>query len=57
MALYVDDALVGTNGVDTNQGYGGYWRVGGDNLGAGRTSRPATTSPATMDEVALYATR
>ena len=31
MKLYVDGALVGTNGQTDAQDYTGYWRVGGDN--------------------------
>jgi hypothetical protein len=33
MALYVDGRLVGTSTSSSAQGYSGYWRVGGDNLG------------------------
>ena len=55
MALYVDDNLVGTNAQANNQGYNGYWRVGGDNLGAW-PDRPNTDYySGTIDEVAIYA--
>ncbi|MFL6164067.1 MAG: Ig-like domain-containing protein [Jatrophihabitantaceae bacterium] len=54
MAMYVDDHLIGSNGVATNQGYSGYWRVGGDNLNAW-PSQPSTAYFAgTIDEVAVY---
>jgi hypothetical protein len=55
MAMYLDDHLVGTNPQTNNQVYGGYWRVGGDNLGAW-PDRPNTDYFAgTIDEVAIYA--
>ncbi|RKS71325.1 concanavalin A-like lectin/glucanase superfamily protein [Motilibacter peucedani] len=54
MAMYVDDRLVGTNPTVGNQSYNGYWRVGGDNLGAW-PNRPASDYFAgTIDEVAVY---
>ncbi len=54
MRMYVDGELVGSNGVSANQGYNGFWRVGGDNLGAW-PSRPSTDYFAgTIDEVAIY---
>ncbi len=54
MALHVDNVQVGTNPVTTNQGYAGFWRVGGDNLGAW-PMRPTTDALAgTVDEVAVY---
>lgn len=54
MSLYVDDHLVGTNSETQNQGYSGYWRVGGDNLNAW-PNQPTTSSFAGLiDEVAIY---
>ena len=43
MKLYVDGALVGTNGQTQPQGYTGYWRVGGDTSWGG--SSPSSTAP------------
>ena len=54
MTLYVDDNLVGSNGVTTNQGYGGYWRVGGDNLNAWPDQPSSAYFNGTIDEVAIY---
>jgi Concanavalin A-like lectin/glucanases superfamily len=54
MALYVDGSAAGTNPATTNQAYGGYWRVGGDNL-SGWPDQPSSSSfQGTVDEVALY---
>ncbi|HET7901327.1 MAG TPA: Ig-like domain-containing protein, partial [Candidatus Nanopelagicales bacterium] len=54
MALYIDGSLDATNGVTTNQGYDGYWRVGGDNLG-GWPGQPSTSYvTAKVDEVSIY---
>jgi chitodextrinase len=54
MALYVDGAAVGKNGVTTNQAYDGYWRVGGDNIG-GWPNQPASSFFAgTIANVAVY---
>ena len=50
MKLYVDGALVGTNGQTDAQDYAGYWRVGGDN-------HWGCCSPflaGTIDEAAVY---
>ena len=55
MALYVDDNLVGTNAQANNQGYNGYWRVGGDNLGAWPDRPTSDYFSGTIDEVAIYA--
>lgn len=52
MALYVDGALVGTNGQTSSQAYDGYWRVGGDTTW-GSTSAFVN---ARIDEVAVYST-
>ncbi|WP_164737337.1 LamG-like jellyroll fold domain-containing protein, partial [Georgenia sp. SYP-B2076] len=54
LALYVDGILVGTDSQTTNQGYTGYWRVGGDNLN-GWPNQPAGVNFAgRIDEVAVY---
>ncbi len=50
MKLYLDGALVGTNGQTDAQAYDGYWRVGGDNHWG--CCSPFLT--ATIDEVAVY---
>jgi hypothetical protein len=55
MKLYLDDALVDSNGVTTNQGYGGYWRVGGDNLAFWPDRPTSDWFAGTIDEVAVYA--
>jgi PKD repeat protein len=50
LKLYVDGALVGTNGQTDAQAYDGYWRVGGDN-------HWGCCSPfldGTIDEAAVY---
>ncbi|WP_200961305.1 LamG domain-containing protein [Phycicoccus sp. Soil802] len=50
MKLYLDGALVGTNGQTDAENYNGYWRVGGDN-------HWGCCSPflaGTIDEVAVY---
>jgi PKD repeat protein len=50
LKLYIDGALVGTNGQTDAQDYAGYWRVGGDN-------HWGCCSPfidATIDEAAVY---
>ncbi|WP_420120741.1 PKD domain-containing protein [Nakamurella sp.] len=50
MKLYLDGALVGTNGQISAQDYSGYWRVGGDN-------HWGCCSPflsATIDDAAVY---
>ncbi|MGI9821985.1 LamG-like jellyroll fold domain-containing protein [Agromyces sp. Marseille-Q5079] len=52
MRLYVDGALVGTNGQTEAQGYDGYWRAGGDVTWG-------SSSPwfdGTIDEFAVYPT-
>jgi len=54
MALYVDDHLVGSNGASANQGYSGYWRVGGDNLNAWPDQPSSAYFAGTIDEVAIY---
>ena len=56
MRLYVDGKRVGQRtDVTYGQGYSGYWRVGGDNLG-GWTNRPASDYlNGAIDDVAIYA--
>jgi PKD repeat protein len=51
MKLYVDNALVGTNGQTTQQGYDGYWRIGGDTAWNG-----SAFFAGTIDEAAVYST-
>jgi PKD repeat protein len=57
MALYVDGKQVGQDaGVTTAQPFGGYWRVGGDNVG-GWPNQPASNYfNGSIDEVAFYPT-
>ncbi len=54
MAMYVDDTLIGSNGVSGNQAYNGYWRVGGDNLGFWPNQPSSNYFAGTLDEVAVY---
>ena len=54
MKLFLDNNLVGQNGVSTNQGYSGFWRVGGDNLGAWPDRPSSDYFAGTIDEVAIY---
>ena len=56
MSLYVDDKLVGTNPVTTNQGYGGFWRVGGDNLNSWPNQPASSYFAGSVDDVAVYNT-
>ena len=58
IALYLDGALVDSNGSVTTPGsYAGYWRWGGSNL-AGWSSRPLTDRlVGSLDEVAVYNTK
>ncbi|MFD1936956.1 LamG-like jellyroll fold domain-containing protein [Nonomuraea mangrovi] len=55
IALYVDGRRVGQDGGTTGaQPYGGYWRIGGDNLN-GWPAQPASSYLAgEIDEVAIY---
>ncbi len=56
MTLYVDGALVASNSTSANQQYPGFWRVGGDNLGAW-PQRPSTDwFTGDIDEVSVYST-
>ncbi|WP_460459432.1 Ig-like domain-containing protein [Angustibacter peucedani] len=54
MRLYIDDHLIGSNGITTNQGYGGYWRVGGDTLGW-PFQGSSKYFQGDVDDVAIYA--
>jgi Bacterial Ig domain/Concanavalin A-like lectin/glucanases superfamily/Fibronectin type III domain/Domain of unknown function (DUF5122) beta-propeller len=54
MAMYIDDHLIGSNGVAANQAYSGYWRVGGDNLGFWPNQPASNYFAGTIDEVAVY---
>jgi concanavalin A-like lectin/glucanase superfamily protein len=66
LTFYVDGQLIGTNTTSSAQGYIGYWRIGGDNLGGGWNLDPwgsnsqGTTQPhsyyfnGTMADVAVY---
>ena len=56
MALYVDATRVGRNGVTSNQGYDGYWRVGGDNLGAWPDQPASNFFAGTIADAAVYPT-
>jgi hypothetical protein len=54
MRLYADNQLVGSNAVSANQGYSGYWRVGGDNLNAWPDMPGSAYFAGAIDEVAIY---
>ena len=56
MALYVDGARSRANGQTNNQGYNGYWRVGGDNLGGWPNQPTSNFFDGTIDDVAVYPT-
>jgi hypothetical protein len=62
MAMYVDGDLVAAHGVEGNgnygfaQAYSGYWRVGGDNLGAWPEQPSSVMFQGAIDEVAVYPT-
>ncbi|CUR55120.1 putative PDK domain-containing protein [metagenome] len=51
MKLYVDGALVGSNANTTAENFTGYWKVGGDNVWSGASSRYLTGS---LDEAAVF---
>jgi hypothetical protein len=50
MKLFIDGNLVGSNGVTTNQGYNGYWHVGGDS----GWSDNGNDFAGSLDEIAVY---
>ncbi|MFC3686882.1 LamG-like jellyroll fold domain-containing protein [Aquipuribacter hungaricus] len=54
MRLYVDNQLVGSNPTSANQAYQGFWRVGGDNLGAWPDRPSSDWYSGDIDEVAVY---
>lgn len=56
LQLYVDGALVASSTtLKTGQWFKGYWRIGGDTLGASWPSTPTSKSFAgSVDEVAIY---
>ncbi len=54
MVLYVDGQLVASNGVTTAQPFGGYWRVGGDNLGGWPNQPSNSYFTGDIDEFAVY---
>ncbi len=56
MVLYVDGSAVASNAVSSNSSYGGYWRVGGDNLSGWPNVPSSSYIAATVDEVAVYNT-
>ncbi|MGO4592525.1 PKD domain-containing protein [Leifsonia sp. 2TAF2] len=57
MRLYIDGKQVGSRtDVTSGQGYTGYWRVGGDNIG-GWTSQPSSNFfSGSIGQVAIYPT-
>ncbi|GHD45400.1 DNRLRE domain-containing protein [Mycetocola manganoxydans] len=54
MKLYVDGSLVASNGTTTNQGFNGYWRVGGGNLNTWPSAPSNFYFTGSIDEVAVY---
>lgn len=54
MKLYVDGQLVGSNATTTAQNYTGWWRIGGDKVGAAATSNYLN---GTLDESAVFTTQ
>ncbi|MBO9625103.1 MAG: PKD domain-containing protein [Microbacterium sp.] len=57
MKLYVDGVLVAQDPTVTDaQGYGGYWRVGGDNMGGWPDAPSRWEFRGTVDEFAVYPT-
>ncbi|MCW2820161.1 MAG: cell surface protein [Marmoricola sp.] len=54
--MYVDGAKIGHGGNGNNQSYAGYWRVGGDNLGAWPNQPTSNFFSGTIDDVAVYPT-
>ncbi len=57
MKLYVDGLLEGTDESTTGgQGFSGYWRVGGDNLGGWPSTGSSQNFAGTIDDVSIYPT-
>ena len=56
MKLYVDGAIIGQRATPTNgqNGFWGYWRIGGDNLGSWPSKPTSNFFKGSLDEVALY---
>ena len=55
MMLYVDGVSVGARGDTTSaQGYGGYWRFGGDSLGSWPTAGTSVWLNGDISDVAVY---
>ena len=54
MKLYLDGQLAASNGVTTAQPFGGYWRVGGDNLGGWPIQPSSFYFSGDIDEFAVY---
>jgi PKD repeat protein len=57
MVLYVDGAQVASNPQTSAQDYGGYWRVGGDNLNGWPMQPSSGYFNGAIDEVAIYPTQ
>ena len=56
MKLYVDGALVGTDGATTAQSYVGFWRLGGDNINGWPNQPSSQWFNGSIDEFAVYPT-
>jgi len=56
MSLFVDGTLQGSNAQTASQEYNGYWRVGGDNLGAWPNQPNSNFFAGQIDDVAIYPT-
>ena len=57
MSFYVDGTAIGTNpAVTTAQGFNGYWRLGGDNLGSWPGTVSSNYFAGTLDDASIYPT-
>jgi fibronectin type 3 domain-containing protein len=54
MKLYIDGALVASNGTTANQSFSGYWRIAGGNIGGWPSSPSSFEYTGQLDEVAVY---
>ena len=54
MKLYIDGALVASNGTTGNQSFSGYWRIAGGNIGGWPSSPSSFEYTGQLDEVAVY---
>ena len=54
MKLFIDGSLIGTDGASTAQSYGGYWRIGGDNLNGWPNQPSSQWFKGSIDEFAVY---